>query len=169
VSFDTEWPVFDGGHRRGAISVISLASPVSDDVVVIHLARIMSNATLLGQLKSFFSRNDLVFVGRMIKNDFAKYNKDFPVHAVTVSNVIDVGTMAVHRGVTTRKIGLTGLQALSKMTLNKFLPKPQHIRVGEVFDSPNAFSNEVQMYCARDAEAGMLLYQQYIKLPDLTA
>ncbi len=53
--------------------------------------------------------------------------------------------------------------------MNKFLPKPQHIRVGEVFDSPNAFSNEVQMYCTRDAEAGMLLYQQYIKLPDLTA
>jgi hypothetical protein len=169
VSFDPEWPVFYGGKCKGAISVISLASPVTDDVTLIHIARISSSNTLLHQLKSLFSRSDVVFVGRMIKNDFAKFNKDFPNHAVAKPNVIDVGTMAVHRGVTKWKLGATTLQALVKKSLKKFLPKPEEIRVGDVFDDSSKMRDIVQLYCARDTEAGLCLYQEYINLPDLSA
>jgi hypothetical protein len=162
VSFDPEWPVFDGGKRKGAISVISLASPVTDDVILIHIAWISSSNTLLHQLKSLFSHSDVVFVGRMIKNDFAKFNKDFPNHAVAKPNVIDIGTMAVHRGVTKWKLGATTLQALVKKSLKKFLPKPAEIRVGDVFDDSSKMRDIIQLHCARDAA-------EYINLPDLSA
>lgn len=64
VSLDPEWPVFDGGSRRGKISVISLASPVMEDVVVIHVARIHAlDSFLRNGFKALLSREDVAFVG----------------------------------------------------------------------------------------------------------
>lgn len=169
LSVDMEWPLFDGGRRRGKVSVIQIASDVIPDVIVIHLGRIGSPRLVLGSyLKVLLERQDTAVTGRMIKNDLAKLRKDFPDLPITPVNVVDCGVMALQRGLVKRGLGRTTLAALTKLSLGRYLPKPPDIRIGDVFDQQTTMSEDVKMYCARDAEAGLRLYHTYRHFPNLT-
>ena len=52
----------------------------------------------------------------------------------SIANVIDVGTMAIHRGVVKRLKGQSCLDSLCETTLKKRLPKPNNIRFSDVWD-----------------------------------
>jgi hypothetical protein len=171
ISIDFEWPVYDGGRRSGRVSVISMASDVQDEPIVLHIARMRSTRLFFDNLKNLLRREDVAFTGRCIASDFTKLRGDYPDHEIQVAHVVDCGTMAVHRGVTKRILGHTTLQALSGTSLGLYVPKPAHIRVGEVFDdqvNARELDQEARVYCARDSEAGLRLYHHYRTMPDLT-
>lgn len=165
ISLDVEWPVVE--NAKGKISVIQLASPVIDDVLVIHIGRIDSPRQVLVDIKAILGRTDLAVVGRMVKNDIKKFNNDYQNEAVTVAHAIDVGVMAINRGVVKSGLGTTTLAALCSTALGYSLPKPVDIRVGRRLGREKLDAAAI-LYCARDAEAGLLLYLHLIDMPDLT-
>jgi hypothetical protein len=170
VSADAEWPLFDDGRQRGKISVITLASDVMEYVIVIHLTIIQSVHRVGICLRRLFSRDDTAFVGRMIRNDFTKLRQDdssFEI-PIVVKYIVDVGNTAVHCGVTKRVIGGMTLQKLTATTYEWFLPKPNQIWVGEVFDGMTEFDQARLMYCARDGEVALWSYHKYRPMPNLT-
>ena len=57
------------------------------------------------QLQRFLARVDVVFIGGMVANDIAKIKKDYRSVYFSVSNVVRVFTMAIHRGLATKKRG----------------------------------------------------------------
>jgi hypothetical protein len=69
-----------------------------------------------------------------IASDFTKLRGDYQDHEFKIAHVVDFGTMAVHRGVAERLLGRTTLQALARTSLGSSVPKPAHIRVGDIFD-----------------------------------
>lgn len=59
------------------------------------------------------------------------------------------------------------LQALTWKSLQRLLLKPEHTCVDEALDGSSRLNDKVQVRCACNAEAGLLLYQECAKLPDL--
>jgi hypothetical protein len=163
ISMDAEWPVVD--NAKGKISVIQLAGPAIDDVLVIHIARIDSPRQVLVDVQAILGQTDLAIVGRMVKHDIKKFNSDFPNEAVTVAHP-SVGVMAINRGVVKQGLGTTTLAALCSTTLGYLLPKPVDIRAGGRLGKEKLDTAAI-MYCARGAEAGLLLYLHLIEMPDL--
>jgi hypothetical protein len=78
------------------------------------------------------------------------------------------GPIAFNRGRAKRVPGGTILQYLTAQQLSWFLPKPNNIRVDEVFDSTANKDTETLLYCAHDGDADHHLYHSYIQLPNLT-
>jgi hypothetical protein len=150
---DTEWPVVD--NAKGKISVIQLASPVIDDVLVIHIAHIDSPRQVLVDVQAKLGQTDLAIVGRMVKHDIKKFNSDFPNEAATFAHPINIGVMAINCGVVKQGLGTTILAALCSTTLGYLLPKPVDIRVGRRLGKEKLDTADI-MYCAGNAEAGLL-------------
>ena len=69
----------------------------------------------------------------------------------------------------TKEVLLTTLQALTRITLNYLLSKPDEIRRGDVFDFQLPEMSESALeYCARDVVAPLLLYFVYTQMENLT-
>ena len=120
------------------------------------------------RLKRFLAQVDVVFIGRTTENDIAKLKKYYRSVYFSVSNVVDIGTMAIHRGLATKKRGTTTLQALVENLGNHFFPKPDEIKHVNVFDIETPeLSKDAQVYCAKDVEAPLLAYAEYRKLLNL--
>jgi ribosomal protein S27AE len=187
ISVDFEWPVFDGGNRKGRISTVQIVSELHVNGFLIHLNALEPRGAYTEQAKSewravkevlealarLFNREDVAFAGRHIQNDFTKLNSDYAGilgKSFDPKNVIDVGLMAINRGLVQRKRGQTGLGNLSEILLKKRLPnKSSHgIRVSDVWDERSRLCVEAQEYAMRDAAAGLLLYHFVKDLPDLT-
>ena len=170
VSLDFEWPIWEGGRLQGKISTamigVNLTSTRTRLVIPFGRWPDGSKRMFLTRLDRFFSRKDVVFIGRMIKNDVSKLKRDYPGYDFAASNLIDVGRMAIHRGVAELKRGQTTLQALVKKA-GYYLPKPDAIRCGDVFDLGATLSQEAVTYCVRDVEAPLFLYERYASLPNL--
>ena len=145
--------------------MIQLATPVLDDVLVIHIGRIDSPRLVLVDIKAILGRNDLAIVGRMVKQDIKKFNSDFPNEAVTVAHAIDVGVMAINRGVVKLGLGTTKHWQLCAV-LPLGIPCQNQWTYGRL--GTEKLDQAAILYCARDAKVGLLLYLQYIKMPNLT-
>jgi hypothetical protein len=87
---------------------------------------------------------------------------------IQVINVMDLGKIAVNRGFAEYKMGETMLNSLYHKAIGKHLPKPQNVRLGHLFDSISALSDEAKLYCARDAEAGLQIHNTFHSLRDLS-
>ena len=124
------------------------------------------------RLSAFFVRDDvMVFVGGSIRNVISKFNSDFSFmlgKTTVIKNAIDIGTMAIHRGVVKRAKGESGLDSLCERTLKKRLPKPSHIGFSDAWDNRGELHSEAQNYAIRDAWVLIHLYKAYKDLPDLT-
>ena len=80
---------------------------------------------------------------------------------------VDVGEMAIDRGVTSRGNDTTKLDVLCS-ALGMILKKPRSIRIGEVFNTMNGtLSTDALNYIQLDVEAPIRLYQKYYMLPVL--
>ena len=170
VSLDFEWPIWEGGRLQGKISTamvgVNLTSTRTRLVIPFGRWQDGSKRIFLTRLDRFFSRNDVVFVGRMIANDMSKLRKDYPGYKFAPGNLVDVGRMAIHRGVAQLKRGESTLQALVKKA-GYHLPKPASIRCGDVFDLGSALSKEAISYCVLDVEAPLFLYERYAPMQNL--
>ena len=54
------------------------------------------------RLQQLLARVDVVFIGRMIANDIAKLKKDYQSVYFSVSILVDIGTMSIHRVLATK-------------------------------------------------------------------
>jgi hypothetical protein len=109
LGMDFEWPLYDGGRVKGRMSVVQFAANLKGGkyCLVLPFGAHRINQSFLKSLQQFLSQTDYLFVGRMIKNDITKLKQDFPALGFTVDNVLDVGIMALHRGVLKNKRGTT--------------------------------------------------------------
>ena len=103
----------------------------------------------------------------MIANDIVNIKKYYQSVYFYVSNVVDIGKMAIHRGLATKNRVTTKTQALvSKLGYN--LTNTDKIRRVGVFDLETLeLSKYAQLYCAKYVEAPLLAYAEYRKLTNL--
>ena len=110
------------------------------------------------RIQQFLARSDVVFIGRMIANDIVNIKKYYQSVYFYVSNVVDIGKMAIHRGLATKKRGTTTLQALVAK-VGYHLPMTDEIRRSSVFDIETPYlSKDTQVYCEKDVEEWLLAY-----------
>ena len=115
MSIDSECPIYDFGRVKGKISFVKIGANISNDksnCLVLPSDRHINNQKLLIRIQLFLSQVYVVFFGRMIENDIAKIKKDYQIIYFSVSNVVDIGTMDIHRGLATKNRVTTTLQAL---------------------------------------------------------
>ena len=94
----------------------------------------------------------------MIANDIVNIKKYYQSVYFYVSNVVDIGKMAIHRGLATKKRGTTTLQALVAK-VGYHLPMTDEIRRSSVFDIETPYlSKDTQVYCEKDVEEWLLAY-----------
>ena len=81
--------------------------------------------------------------------------------------MVDIGTMAIHRGLATKKGVKTTLQALVAK-LGYHFPNPYEIRRSDIlYLATPELSKDAQVYCAKYVEAPLLAYAEYHKLPNI--
>ena len=103
----------------------------------------------------------------MIENYIAKLKKYYRSISYSVSNVVDIGTMTIHRGLATKNRGTKTLQALV-VKLGYHLLNPHEIMCVNVLDlATHDLSKDAHVYCAKDVEAPLLAYAEYWKLSNL--
>jgi hypothetical protein len=81
---------------------------------------------------------------------------------------MDHGFMAVYRGVVPYQKGHTGLGPLVRQLLSFHLEKDNENRVSSVWDRPGDLLRGALLYAARDAGAGVLLFEKLYVMPDLS-
>jgi hypothetical protein len=164
-----EWaPGHYGINIGGVVSVVQFVYNALPDVIVLHLSAMPNPKRYIDEiLIPIFGRDDVLFVGHCINKDWTKMKKDYANCKIQVRNVMDLGEMAVNRGVAEYKRGETTLNSLYHKATGKHLPKPQNVRRGHLFDSISALSDEVKLYCARDAEPGLQIHNTFHSLWDL--
>jgi hypothetical protein len=70
----------------------------------------------------------MLFAGRCINKDWTNMKKDYTNCKIQVRNAMDLGKMAVNRGVAEYKRGEITLNSMFHKVVGKHLPKPQNVR-----------------------------------------
>ena len=137
VSFDLEYSVYDDGREPGDPSLLTFASINYKKVRAIHIGRMgAQKGQVLHSVKVLLGRSDFLFVGSRITSDVTKLKRSFPHIPFKVPNVMDLGFMAVYRGVVPFKKGHTGFGPLVCELLSFRLEKDNENRVSSVWDRP---------------------------------
>jgi hypothetical protein len=120
-------------RESGDPSVLTFATINYKKVLAIHIGRMgAQKGQVLQSVKALLGRSDFLFVGSRIASDVTKLKKNFPQVAFKVPNVMDLGFMAVYRGVVPYKKGHTGLGPLVRELLSCRLEKDDENIVSSV-------------------------------------
>ena len=106
VSIYFEWPTHDFGCVKGKISVTQIGANLSNGkrhLLVIPFDCHTNNKKLLIWLQQLLAQVNVAYIGRIFVNDIAKLKKDYQIVSFSLSNVVDIGTTEIHRGLATKK------------------------------------------------------------------
>ena len=112
VFIDFEWAVHPDNTTSGKMGTFQFASHDQLEDLLLQPSIMTNPSTLLRTIKTFLVREDLVFIGNCVANDITKLKQFHPEFNFRVPNVIDVGAMAVRRGVVKRGPNQTTLDNL---------------------------------------------------------
>ena len=168
-SLDAEWRAAQPGGKRGKVALLQLAYqlPDEDKVSVLLMKMNTRNESIPGALVSFLSKQNHFFVGVRVKHDLQFLFDDYGVDRSLPENhvrSVELGRYAKSRDVVQN--ANVGLQEIYQLLQLGELPKPKDVRISD-WEAPN-LSPEQQQYAAADAFAGLRVFHELAKLPDLS-
>lgn len=175
-----EWPVYlnNGqlkGSTQGDVNIVTIGSNAVNYTIILELYNFTGNPHHLERigtkLRAIFMLPVAAITGCRQKQDYNKLQdqyKKFDLPDTSKKLMEDVSLMALNRGLVKKGRGTSTLQALCRGQ-KRYLKKPVHVRVGEVFASTNgSLSLEARKYCQMDVESTLLLHSIYSGIPDRT-
>lgn len=137
---------------------------VEDGIIKAFVLHIAAMGKLPARLASFFSRDDIIFVGKQVKTDIERIFRDFEIDGDNNALYDDLAQMAKKRGVIND--ARVGLGKLCELILRKHLPKPENIRLSD-WDRTGSLDRDQISYAAYDAIVSLEIYLALKKIPDL--
>lgn len=93
-----------------------MTSNIVLDTYIFELYSIGDDNQFMSELSRLFKRDDVSFVGCCHKGDITRLRNDYPkaeIPTISNSQMIDVRSVAISRGVTKRGLGKTTLQYIT--------------------------------------------------------
>ena len=115
MSIDLEFPIYYFGRVKVKISVGQIGANLSNKkryCLVLPFVCHTNNQKIFIELQQLLAQVDVVFLGKIIANDIPKLKKDYQSIYFSVSNMVDIGTMAIHGCIFRKKQVTTTMQAL---------------------------------------------------------
>ena len=140
---------------------------------VFHLPKItnykgksLSKKQLPDEISNLLMREDIVFVGKRVRQDVQGILKSYITSAnLSQVNLVELDQLITDYGASKfgRPVSHVSLQAMVEVFLQKYLAKEDSIRKSQNWFNPiRALSKEQVDYAGNDAEASLLLYQHII-------
>lgn len=161
IGFDAEWSVYFGQFNKklkeDKIGTIQIALP-DGRTFVFHLLGMKGVPHALAQI---LRDPKVIKVGRQISGDCKRLGRDWGVQ-IPDNSFLDLGPMCRKRGLIpdARK----GLAELSQIVLQKYLPKPSHVRLSTGWSNPDLSADQIK-YAALDAWISLAIYEKVGSLP----
>ena len=171
VSLDAEWDVTVGTHgmpvSSGKVALVQLGYNLQDGqgtrALLLHLSGL---SKLPDRLYCFIADSGYCFVGRAVAADIKRLASDYGATTlVQHAKTLDLGVFARQRDVV--KNGTAGLEKLVELTLKLRMSKAPAVRLSAWSRLP--LTEAQKEYAALDAILSLQVYDELVKLPDLTA
>jgi hypothetical protein len=177
MSLDAEWNTVKNPHTGKVIAadqkaaIIQLAYDFGHEGKQICIIQLTRLGHLPPELISLFKCDKIRFVGRNVWGDIMKLSRTFPDAKLHQDidkkrRAIELGKLCAMRDRVRVPKGTVGLDTLSAAILGKSVPKSP-VRLSPEWTN-QTLSNEQKEYAARDALAGLLIYEAVMKFEDPT-
>lgn len=163
IGFDCEWNV-NLIRTKTIVQKVSLIQIAhQDNVYLFHLKK---RAHLPRHLKTLLECNDVVKIGRSVKQDLMKLSRDYAISEASYDTFafIELSSKYLELGYVDKLKGCS-LQSLCQDVFGKYLPKPVGIRCGDWESSD--LTKEQREYAANDAYVALRLNVAMDALPQL--
>jgi hypothetical protein len=165
VGFDTEWTVFsNGSYVKSKISICQVA--YKNCIFIFQLSKCMhgkSNDRFPMGLKQLIASERIVKVGRSVESvDLMRMKKDYDCE---YAGFLELQNFCFSKGLLLTSGRDSSLHALTAIVLNKYLPKPDDIRLSSNWDVA-LLSDEAISYAALDAWVGLEIFERIKDMPE---
>lgn len=155
IGFDCEWA--QRYSERKPISVIQIAVREGEGIANYVIQTTQWNNRLPSSLVAILTSPDILKVGVQIKQDAGKIQTDF---GVTMRGILTLGELAFVKNLANRKN--ISMSLLVSNFLGCTIPKPDSVRRSP-WDAPTLSLEQIR-YAALDAEAGLKLYEELMRI-----
>jgi hypothetical protein len=171
IGFDIEWPFQknshgNGGQTTGKVALVQIAmmdnhvlndaSELRPRVFLFWLQKFLigDNPAFPSTLRRILECEKYVKVGRMPLGDAARLEKDFPSSSLKITSCVDILPICQAKNLVGNRSN--SLRNMTQKVLSYDLDKNDSLRMQDWSDLSKAVPS--QLYAARDAKAGLLIY-----------